>query len=197
MKRERSETMSRKEIISNVIWFGGLIIVLFILRMYIFTPTSVSGNSMNPTMIDRERVIAMKNSDIKRFDVITFQAPDQPSKNYIKRVIGLPGDSIEIKDDILYINGEATEEPYLEEYKNNPTEKTVPYGLPLTQDFDMKESLGVEVVPENSYFVMGDNRQNSNDSRRIGFIEKEKVLGDVKFVYWPPANWGTFKQGIK
>lgn len=189
--------MSRKEIISNVIWFGGLIIVLFLLRTYIFTPTSVSGNSMNPTMVDRERVIAMKRSDIKRFDVITFQAPDQPKKNYIKRVIGLPGDKIEIKDDVLYINGNATDEPYLEEYKNNPTEITVPQDLPLTKDFNMTEVLGVEVVPENHYFVMGDNRQNSKDSRMIGFIEKEKVLGDVKFVYWPPENWGTFKQGIK
>lgn len=186
--------MNRKEIISNVLWFGGLIIVLFLLRSFVFTPTNVSGDSMNPTMIDRERVIAFKQSKIKRFDVITFPAPDNPSKNYIKRVIGMPGDSVEYKGDSLYINGEAMEEPYLDAYKNNPTDATVPYGLPLTQDFKLEDVLGVTTVPEGHLFVLGDNRQNSKDSRMVGFIREDDVMGDVKFVFWPPEKWGAFKK---
>ena len=122
--------MNRKEVLGNILWFGGLIIVLFLLRMYVFTPTNVSGDSMNPTMIDRERVIALKQAKVERFDVITFPAPDAPGKNYIKRVIGMPGDTVEYKDDQLYINGEKFDEPYLDEYKNNPTTDTVPFGLP-------------------------------------------------------------------
>ena len=186
--------MNKKEIISNIVWFGGLIIVLFLLRAYVFTPTNVSGDSMNPTMVDRERVIALKKSKIERFDVITFPAPDNPKKNYIKRVIGLPGDTVEYRDDILYINGKEYKEPYLDEYKNNPTEETVRYGLPLTQDFKMEDVLGVQKVPENQLFVLGDNRQNSKDSRIIGFINEDDVLGDVKFVFWPPEKWGMFNK---
>lgn len=184
--------MNRKEMLTNILWFGGLIIVLFLLRAYVFTPTNVSGDSMNPTMVDRERVIALKQSKIERFDVITFPAPDNPSKNYIKRVIGLPGDTVEYKNDTLFINGKAYDEPYLDEYKNNPTEGTARYGLPLTQDFNMEELLGEKTVPEGHLFVMGDNRQNSKDSRMIGFIEEDKVMGNVKFVFWPPEKWGTF-----
>ncbi len=184
--------MNRKEIINNVLWFGGLIIVLTLLRVFVFTPTSVSGDSMNPTMVDRERVIASKLSSIERFDVVTFPAPDNPKKNYIKRVIGLPGDKIEYKDDTLYVNDKVIEEPYLQEYKENP-EGTIRYGLPLTQDFNMEDLLGEAVVPEGHLFVMGDNRQNSKDSRMVGFINEEDIMGNVKFVFWPPEKWGTFK----
>ncbi len=183
--------MSKKEIISNIVWFGGLIVILLSLRAFVFSPTNVSGNSMNPTMVDRERVIAMKQSKVERFDIVTFPAPDNPSKNYIKRVIGLPGDTIEFKEDQLLINGKKYDEPYLEEYKKAPSDVKTPYGLPLTQDFNMTDVLGEKKVPEGKFFVMGDNRQNSKDSRMIGFIDEDNILGNVKFVFWPPAKWGT------
>ncbi|MGX7026007.1 signal peptidase I [Vagococcus hydrophili] len=185
--------MSKKEIISNIVWFGGLIVVLLCLRAFVFSPTNVSGNSMNPTMVDRERVIAMKQSKVQRFDIITFPAPDNPSKNYIKRVIGLPGDTIEFKDDQLLINGKKYDEPYLNEYKENPSDVKTPYGLPLTQDFKMEDVAGEKKVPAGHYFVMGDNRQNSKDSRMIGFINEDDILGNVKFAFWPPAKWGSVK----
>lgn len=185
--------MSKKEIISNVVWFGGLVVILFLLRAFVFSPTNVSGNSMNPTMVDRERVIALKQSDVERFDIVTFPAPDNPSRNYIKRVIGLPGDTIEFKEDQLYINGKKYDEPYLDQYKDNPNEIEAPYGLPLTQDFKMDDLLGEKKVPKGEFFVMGDNRQNSKDSRMIGFIKEDNILGNVKFSYWPPSKWGTVK----
>lgn len=185
--------MSKKEIISNVVWFGGLVVILFLLRAFVFSPTNVSGNSMNPTMVDRERVIALKQSDVERFDIVTFPAPDNPSRNYIKRVIGLPGDTIEFKEDQLYINGKKYDEPYLDQYKDSPNEIEAPYGLPLTQDFKMDDLLGEKKVPKGEFFVMGDNRQNSKDSRMIGFIKEDNILGNVKFSYWPPSKWGTVK----
>ncbi|OJG98184.1 signal peptidase [Enterococcus termitis] len=141
---------------------------------------------MDPTLADGERVIALKNTDIKRYDIVTFPAPDEPKKSYIKRVIGLPGDSIEYKDDVLYINGKEVEEPYLDEFK-----KEVADGNPLTLDFTLEEVTGKDKVPAGEYFVMGDNRRNSKDGRMIGFISEEKISGDVKFVLWPLNRFGT------
>ncbi|MGO3836929.1 MAG: signal peptidase I [Vagococcus sp.] len=186
--------MNKKEVISNIVWFGGLILVLTMLRMFVFSPVIVSGDSMNPTLVDRERVISLKNRDIKRFDIVTFPAPDEPSKNYIKRVIGLPGDTVEYKEDMLYINGKELKEPYLDEYKDTP--EKMPLGLPLTQDFKLEELDildGAKQVPAGEYFVMGDNRQNSKDGRMVGFIQEKDIMGDVWFSFWPPAKIGTVK----
>lgn len=191
--------MTKKEIISNIVWFGGLILFLTLMRLYVFSPVIVSGDSMNPTMVNKERVISLKNKEIKRFDIVTFPAPDAPNKNYIKRVIGLPGDKVEYKDDVLYINGEALEEPYLEEAKKKPEE--LRWGLPLTQDFELQRLIddkgqpmfASDTVPEGEYFVMGDNRQNSKDSRMIGTIKKENIMGDVWFSFWPPKKMGLVK----
>lgn len=191
--------MTKKEIISNIVWFGGLILFLTLMRLYVFSPVIVSGDSMNPTMVNKERVISLKNKEIKRFDIVTFPAPDAPNKNYIKRVIGLPGDKVEYKDDVLYINGEALEEPYLAESKKKPDE--LRWGLPLTQDFELQRLIDdkgqplftSDTVPEGEYFVMGDNRQNSKDSRMIGTIKKENIMGDVWFSFWPPKKMGFVK----
>lgn len=96
--------MNIKEVGKSIIWFLILAVILVGLRHFVFTPVVVKGDSMDPTLIDGERVIALKNTDIKRFDIVTFPAPDDEGKNYIKRVIGLPGDIIEYKNDELYIN---------------------------------------------------------------------------------------------
>ena len=140
---------------------------------------------MDPTLADGERVITLKNTEINRFDIITFPAPDEPDKNYIKRVIGLPGDTIAYKDDTLYINGK--EVPYLDEFKEALTD-----GQPLTGDFSLKEK-----VPADSYFVLGDNRRNSKDGRVIGFIHKKDILGEVKFVMWPFSRFGPIPEVSK
>lgn len=180
--------LKSKETIHTVLFFCGLIIVLFLLRQFVFTPVVVKGHSMDPTLADGERVIALKNTKVKRFDIVTFPAPDDPKKNYIKRVIGLPGDTIKFEDGVLYINDKKVDEPYLDEFTKEITD-----GTPLTSDFTLEEVTGVTTVPEGSYFVMGDNRRNSKDSRMIGFISEDKILGDVKFVMWPFNRFGVLK----
>lgn len=173
--------MNKKEIINNIIWFIGIVIFVVLIRTFLFSPVIVSGHSMDPTLQDRERVIALKTAKINRFDIVTFPAPDVEKTNYIKRVIGLPGDEVTYKDDQLYINGEPYDEPYLDEFKSQ-----LPQGALLTPDFSYK-------VPEDTYFVMGDNRLHSKDSRMVGPIDIEAISGNVKFSFWPPSKFGTIK----
>ncbi|WP_280738719.1 MULTISPECIES: signal peptidase I [unclassified Enterococcus] len=186
-----------------IIYWVCLLLTIVLLRKFVFSSIEVRGESMHPTMVDGERVIALKISDIDRFDIVTFPAPDAKEKNYVKRVIGLPGDTVEYREDILYINGEAVEEPYLDESKAALTD-----GEPLTTDFTfnlLSEGYavapnsglytnttfsGVTEVPEGKVFVLGDNRRNSKDSRMIGFIDEADIIGDVKFVFWPLNRFG-------
>jgi len=143
------------------------------IRYFLFTPIIVDGSSMRPTLNDNDRMIVNKLSymlgEPDRFDIIVFHAPEK--KDYIKRVIGLPGETIEYKNDTLYINGKKYDEPYLDEIKKETDG-------PLTESFTVK-------VPENHLFVMGDNRRHSRDSRHIGAIPMDDVLGETSFVYWP------------
>ena len=96
---------TKKEIIGNIIWFLFLIVLLVGFRTYVASPFMVSGRSMNDTLVDREKLFAWKLADIDRFDIVVFPAPDKPDKLYVKRVIGIPGDTIEYKDDKLILNG--------------------------------------------------------------------------------------------
>lgn len=178
--------MNVKEVGKTILYLLILAAVLVGLRHFVFTPVVVKGDSMDPTLIDGERVIALKNTQVKRFDIVTFPAPDDPGKNYIKRVIGMPGDTIEYKDDQLYINGKKYDEKYLDEFKGELTD-----GQPLTADFNLTDLFGSEKVPAGELFVLGDNRRISKDSRIIGMIEEEKIMADVKFVFWPLNRFGT------
>lgn len=157
------------------------VILAFVIRTYIFAPIVVDGESMMPTLQNHERIILNKFGtnvgSIKRFDIIVFHAT--PERDYIKRVIGLPGDHIEYKGDKLYINGKKYDEPYLNQYKQKMD------GGFLTNDFTLQEVTGRTTVPEGELFVMGDNRQNSLDSREIGTISFDKIVGKANFVYWP------------
>ena len=154
------------------------IVLIFIIRAFFFTPIVVDGASMEPTLQDQDRMVLTKIGEPKRFDIIVFHAPE--NKDYIKRVIGLPGDSIEYKDDVLYINGKPYDEPYLDKSKQEVMDG------PLTGSFTLRETpVGSNVVPEGHLFVMGDNRGNSKDSRHIGAVPMEKVVGTTKIVFWP------------
>lgn len=177
--------MKSKEMLNTILFFVGLAAILFLLRQFVFMPVVVKGHSMDPTLADGERVIALKNTGVDRFDIVTFPAPDEENKNYIKRVIGLPGETIEYKNDVLYVNGKEVDEPYLDQFKEGLTD-----GGPLTYDFSL-EQLDAEKVPEGEYFVLGDNRRNSKDGRMIGFVSEEKISGNVKFVLWPFSRFGT------
>lgn len=160
-------------------WTKALLIAVglaVIIRYFLFAPIVVDGLSMMPTLHNGDRMIVNKLGKPNRFDIVVFHAPEK--KDYIKRVIGLPGDKIEYKNDVLYINGKAYKEPYLDKYKK------ITQG-PLTEDFTLKDLIGRDTVPKGEIFVMGDNRRQSKDSRIIGPVPLAKVIGDTKLIYWP------------
>ncbi|MEC1071351.1 signal peptidase I [Priestia megaterium] len=176
--------MKRKDIFS---WIKSIIIaciLAFVVREYILAPIVVNGESMMPTLKNDEHIILNevgknKANNIKRFDIIVFHATKE--RDYIKRVIGLPGDHIEYRNDTLYVNGKKYEEPYLDQYK-----KEMGTG-PLTEDFKLEDYTGSKTVPEGQLFVMGDNRMYSLDSRfpKVGTISVDKIVGKAKLAYWP------------
>jgi signal peptidase I len=161
------------------------VIIAIVIRSFIFTNYIVEGQSMMPTLQDGNRLIVNKiDYDITkphRFDIIVFHAT--PTDDYVKRVIGLPGDSIEYKNDVLYINGKKVDEPYLKPYKEQLVS-----GL-LTENFTLKDITGVDRVPKGKVFVMGDNRRNSVDSRRFGFVDMNQIVGKVDLRYWPISEF--------
>jgi signal peptidase I len=177
--------LSKRDLIQSAVFIVTVGIILFLLRQFVFTPMIVKGNSMDPTLHNKERVIALKLEKVKRYDIVTFSAPDAPGKNYIKRVIGLPGDDVKYTDDVLYINGKIYQEPYLESEKAKTLDEE-----PLTGDFTLEKLFGSSKVPEGKVFVMGDNRRVSKDSRIIGYIDESKILGVVRFAFWPFEDFG-------
>jgi len=120
----------------------------------------------------------------KRGEIIVFQFPLDPKKDFIKRCIGVPGDTIEIKDKKLYVNGELQKE----EYAIYADGKVYPNSRQLPVMYRNRDNLALLVVPENSYFVMGDNRDHSYDSRFWGPLEREYIKGKALFLYWPPKR---------
>ena len=165
----------------------GLVIFVFI-RTFLFSSYVVEGESMMPTLEEGNKLVVNKIGytlgSIDRFDVIVFHANKE--EDYVKRVIGLPGDRIEYQNDQLFINGEAVEEPYLNNYRN-----TVSPGQPLTGDFSLAELWETETVPEGMLFVLGDNRLESWDSRHFGFVPADQVVGEVNLRYWPLSEVDT------
>ncbi|WP_059173959.1 signal peptidase I [Bacillus sp. FJAT-27445] len=172
MEKKKSETYE---------WIKSIIVALvlvLIVRSFILTPIVVKGDSMNPTLQEKDRMIVTKTAEPERFDIVVFHAPD--GKQYIKRVIGLPGDRIEYINDVLYVNGKAYDEPYLKSFKEKISQGT------LTGSFTLKETaVGTETVPKGHLFVLGDNRRYSKDSRGIGAIPLEKIIGTTNIVYYP------------
>ena len=156
-----------------------VIIIVFLLRQFIVSPIQVVGSSMVPNLNDKELMlldkISYKFNDIKRFDIVVVNNQDRP---IIKRVIGLPGESVKYEDNKLYINGEEVEENFS---KNGET-----------GDFDISD-LGYEKIPDDYYFVVGDNRINSKDSRVIGLINKDDIEGQAFFVLYPFDKFGKVK----
>ncbi|MBT2694373.1 signal peptidase I [Bacillus sp. ISL-55] len=158
----------------------GMIIFVFI-RIFFFSNYVVEGESMLPTLEDGNKVVVNKlgyeTEDLERFDVIVFHANEE--EDFVKRVIGLPGDKVEYREDMLFINGKQLKEPFLKHYREQS-----PGGY-LTGDFTLEDLTGVERVPAGKLFVLGDNRLGSWDSRQFGFISEEQVVGKVNLRYWP------------
>lgn len=147
-----------------------IIVVVGMIRTFLVTPVWVDGDSMNPTLKDRQILILNKfDHSYERFEIVVL---DFMNDKLIKRVIGLPGDKIEYKNNILYINDKKVDENF--EHK-------------VTPDFSLKD-IGYDVVPDGYYFVVGDNRTNSLDSRTFGFVKKNDIEGSVKLGLIPFKN---------
>lgn len=168
-----------------------LLVILFI-RMFTFNPLIVEGPSMQPTLVNNDRIIVDKISLIfgkpDRFDIVVFHTTSK--KNYIKRVIGLPGETIEYRDDQLYVNDTPIEEPFIANNIDN-----MPENAKYTTNFSLSEDIagGYDKVPEGHVFVLGDNRPNSTDSRHLGFIPIDQITGIARFVYWPLEDFGVIE----
>ena len=151
--------------------------VFLVIYIFLFRPFEVKGESMYPNFYDKEYVItnliALRLGHPKIGDVVVFKAPPDPSRDYIKRIIGKPGDTIYVKDGSVYLNNKLLDESsYLK-----PDVKTYS-GQFLAEDKPI-------TVPEGYYFVMGDNRLFSSDSREWGFVKEQEIIGESMLVYWP------------
>lgn len=157
-----------KEILEWIISAVIAIAVVFLLQTYVIQPVRVEGASMEPTLYNNERMLVSKFTyrfnEIERGDIVVTHFPNDKD-NYVKRIIGLEGDKIKSLNGQLYINDEQVDEPYIKD----------------KMLVDFKET----IIPEGRYFVMGDNRNNSRDSRSVGFLDKSMIMGKVQMVIWP------------
>jgi len=157
------------------------LIIAAVIILFIYQPVQVEGTSMEPTLVPNERIFINKFTyrfgleRIERGDMVVFWYPAGSSKSYIKRVIGLPGEEVSIDKGTVYVNGKPLREDYV---------------LPAHRD---ASNMLPQRVPENSYFVLGDHRQSSKDSRSIGSISRSSIYGKAVFVYWPPDRIGPVR----
>lgn len=157
----------------------GMLFFTLIFNLF-FSVATIKGESMAPSFSSSDYVVLNKQyNKIERFDVVAFLSPDEVGQEYIKRVIGLPGDMIEYIDDQLYINGNPVKETYLDREK-----KKLGEGEIFTNDFSLEDLTGVKEVPKDKLFVLGDNRLYSRDSRNFGFIDVNAVRGNVQWKIW-------------
>src|SRR5215469_6631037 len=146
-------------------------LVLFFTGLFLYQPVKVEGGSMEPGLEDQERIfinkLVYRFESIERGDIVVFRYPRDTRKSFIKRVIGLPGDRIRISSGRVYVNGMPIPEPY------------------VLEDYQDARSYADTVVPPNAYFVLGDHRNSSNDSREFGPIMRSYIYGKAVFGYWP------------
>ena len=172
----------RSVLIGTIAWFRDLmlsVLIAVLVILFLYRPVKVEGTSMMPSLFDQERLFINQFSykfglgSIQRGDTVVFWFPDDRTKSYIKRVIGLPGDTVAVQDGYVLVNGKKLLENYIpREYRDDR-----PY--PPT------------VVPPHDYFVLGDHRDTSNDSRAWGFVPQSYIYGKAVFVFWPPDKIGS------
>jgi signal peptidase I len=186
--RQHNKLMLRRvgafflDVLQIVIFAGAIFLILYLLVMQ---PHKIDGASMEPNFHDGEYLLTDKVTyrfnEPSRGDVIVFRAPGNSGEDFIKRIIGLPGDQVEIKNSSVYINGQKLTESYI------PASTTTKGGGFLSE--------GVTVsVPTGEFFVLGDNRNHSADSRTFGFIDKTRIVGRAWFLYWPIKNLGVVQK---
>jgi signal peptidase I len=157
------------------------VIIAIIVILFLYQPVKVEGTSMMPALNDQERIFINKFTyrfhvgQIERGDMVVFWYPNDLSKSYIKRVIGTPGDRVEVDHGVVIVNGRKLDESYVpEEYRDDT-------------------SLPPQVIPPDEYFVLGDHRSSSNDSRSWGLVPRRFVYGKAVFVYWPLDKLGLLR----
>ena len=157
------------------------VLIAVILIVFIYQPVKVEGTSMMPTLTDQERIFINKFTyhfgfgDIQRGDMVVFWFPLDKQKSYIKRVIGVPGDVVRIEAGQVYVN----DQPLVEDY--------------VPDDYRDRVSYEENRVPAGSYYVLGDHRSSSSDSRTWGFVKREAIYGKAVFVYWPLDKMGRIR----
>ena len=171
--KENKSKIDTKEIISWIKYIASAVVIALFLTRFVIINAYIPTGSMEKTIMPGDRVIASRLhylfTEPKRGDIVVFKYPDDEKTNFVKRVIGLPGETVEIKNGEVYVDNIKLEESYLAEEMN-------------------KEDSGPYEVPEDSYFMMGDNRNNSRDSRywqTTKYVHKNKILGKVAFEYFP------------
>jgi signal peptidase I len=164
------------------VWARDLLVSLAIsafIIIFLYQPVKVEGTSMMPGLEDQERIFVNKFvyrwEPIERGDIVVFRYPRDTSKSYIKRVIGVAGDRIRIENGKVYVNGEALDEDY------------------VPSDYADARSYSEVVVPANSFFVLGDHRTMSNDSRDFGAVNERYIYGKAVFGYWPMEKLGRLR----
>jgi signal peptidase I len=164
------------------VWLRDLIISLSIsafIIIFLYQPVKVEGTSMMPSLDDQERIFVNKfvyhMEPIQRGDIVVFHYPRDPSKSFIKRVIGLAGDRIRIEAGQVFVNGQPLDEDY------------------VPPDYADQRSYAEMVVPANAYFLLGDHRTMSNDSRDFGPVQKKFIYGKAVFGYWPVDKMGRLR----
>lgn len=196
-----------KNFLKTVLYFVLGIVFALGIRHYVASSFAISGASMAPTLKEGQQMFMYKLASPNRFDIVIIESPDNSYdengniRSYIKRVIGMPGDTVEYRNDILYINGQAYEEPYLDELK-----QSIDSNQRLTPDFTLESLMtrlkvnypnlpeentrlayrdGIAVIPDGYYLVLGDNRRFSKDSDEFGLVNANKVEGIAVLRYWP------------
>ena len=153
------------------------LLLAFIMIVFFYQPVQVEGTSMMPEIYNHERIFINKFvyrlEPIRRFDIIVFHYPLDPSKSYIKRVVGLPGEWVSLRDGRVYINGKPLRENF------------------LPRDYLDHDNYPSTFIPPHHYFVLGDHRDDSNDSREWGTVDRKYIYGKAVFVYWPFSQIGT------
>ncbi len=173
----RSFSVVRRELRA---WARDLIVALglaIVIIVFFYQPVKVEGTSMAPLLADQERIFINKFvyrlEPIERGDVVVFWYPVDRTKSFIKRVVGLPGDRVEIRRGRVYINGASLQEPYVPERAAG------------------RSTFAPLRVPPNHYFVLGDHRTSSNDSRMFGPVREDFIYGKAVFAYWPMTEFGA------
>ncbi len=179
-----AEPPARRILTGGIFWVRDMllsVLIAILVILFIYQPVKVEGTSMMPALADQERIFINKFvyrfgiGAIERGDLVVFWYPNDPSKSYIKRVIGLPGDTVEIEEGVVRVNGRALEEDYV------PNDYRDHFSSPPSR-----------LLPDE-FFVMGDHRSSSNDSRIWGPVHRRYIYGKAVFVYWPLDKIGVLR----